>query len=114
MRHVGVPDLDQRFTDLELMFNDQRENYECVQETLKSLSDHYRCGPESSLSRCLQKIKGDNSESEHINVELPSDGSSRSGIWDSIWQKHTALASSMPFTSCLMYFNDMGRGKNNK
>lgn len=79
-RHVGVPDLDQRFTDFAEMFNTQQENYECMQEKRKTLMVCYCCAPDSSLSECLQKMKDEHSESEHVNVETPAGGNSRSGL----------------------------------
>ncbi|KAK3532526.1 hypothetical protein QTP86_023749 [Hemibagrus guttatus] len=64
-RRVGVPDLDQRFTEFAEMFNKQQENYECMRERLKTLMHHYRCAPDSSLSDCLQQMKV-----EHYNRQI--------------------------------------------
>ncbi|KAK3512069.1 hypothetical protein QTP70_030141, partial [Hemibagrus guttatus] len=64
-RRVGVPDLDQCFTEFAEMFNKQQENYECMRERLKTLMHHYRCAPDSSLSDCLQQMKV-----EHYNRQI--------------------------------------------
>ncbi|KAK2836285.1 hypothetical protein Q7C36_014154 [Tachysurus vachellii] len=65
-RHVGVPDLDQRFTDFAEMFNTQQESYECMQEKRKTLMVRYCCAPDSSLSECLQKMKDEHNDHQII------------------------------------------------
>ncbi|KAB5530720.1 hypothetical protein PHYPO_G00132650 [Pangasianodon hypophthalmus] len=69
VRRVGVPDLDQRFTDFEQTFNKQQEHYECMQEKWKTLMFRYRCAPDSSLSECLQKIK-DEHDDHQISLQM--------------------------------------------
>ncbi|XP_053349086.1 uncharacterized protein si:ch73-345f18.3 [Clarias gariepinus] len=69
VRHVGVPDLDQRFTDFAETFNHQQEHYECMQEKRRALLYRYRCAPDSSLSECLQKIKDEHDEHQ-ISLQM--------------------------------------------
>ncbi|XP_073678631.1 uncharacterized protein [Garra rufa] len=56
-RHVGVPDLDLRFTDIEDTFNKQQEHYETMKSKLQILANRYRCPNNDSLSECLKKVK---------------------------------------------------------
>ncbi|MCJ8746129.1 hypothetical protein PDJAM_G00138140 [Pangasius djambal] len=69
VRRVGVPDLDQRFTDFAETFKKQQEHYECMQEKWKTLMYRYRCAPDSSLSECLQKIK-DEHDDHQISLQM--------------------------------------------
>lgn len=109
MRHVGVPDLDQRFTDFAETFNHQQEHYECMQEKRRALLYRYRCAPDSSLSECLQKIQDEHGESEQGDAEPPAGGSGRSDLGDLIYFKQSVVSTSVSFTSCLMYL--MAGGK---
>ncbi|KAL0167144.1 hypothetical protein M9458_038988, partial [Cirrhinus mrigala] len=56
-RRVGVPDLDERFTDVADTFNKQQEHYETMKNKLHTLASHYHCPNIDSLSECLKKIK---------------------------------------------------------
>ncbi|KAF4073742.1 hypothetical protein AMELA_G00246730 [Ameiurus melas] len=69
VRHVGVTDLDQRFSDFAETFNKQQEHYECMQEKRKTVMYRYRCAPDSSLTECLQKIK-DEHDDHQISMQM--------------------------------------------
>ncbi|KAK1785519.1 hypothetical protein P4O66_018879 [Electrophorus voltai] len=68
-RHVGVPDIDQRFSDITETFNEQHERYECMKENLSTLRYRYRCPPDSSLSECLKKIMEEH-DMHHIKIQI--------------------------------------------
>ncbi|KAL7826870.1 hypothetical protein AOLI_G00320790 [Acnodon oligacanthus] len=82
-RHVGIPDVDQRFADVVEMFNKQQEHYECMEEKRKTLMYRYRCSVDDSLSDCLKKMKDEHGEAQALgelrkDEPLPPDGSSSS------------------------------------
>ncbi|KAG9278963.1 hypothetical protein AMEX_G4423 [Astyanax mexicanus] len=68
-RRVGVPDLDERFADVEVTFNKQYEDYKQMEDRRKTLLHRYRCSPGDSLSKCLKKIK-DEHDTHHIQLQL--------------------------------------------
>ncbi|XP_030645270.1 uncharacterized protein LOC115825626 [Chanos chanos] len=67
-RHVGVPELDQRFADVAETFNQQHKNYEAMVESLNKLSYRYRCSS-GSLSECIRNIKEDH-DKYHIKLQM--------------------------------------------
>ncbi len=56
-RRVGVPGLDERFSDVAETFNKQQEHYETMKSKLQTLASRYHCPLNDSLSECLRKIK---------------------------------------------------------
>ncbi|XP_026087289.1 uncharacterized protein LOC113062007 isoform X2 [Carassius auratus] len=68
-RHVGVPGLDERFTDVADTFNKQQDHYETMKNNLQTLASHYHCQNDDSLSQCLKKIK-EKHELCHISLEV--------------------------------------------
>ncbi|XP_050991911.1 uncharacterized protein si:ch73-345f18.3 isoform X2 [Labeo rohita] len=68
-RRVGVPGLDERFTDVADTFNTQQEHYETMKNKLQTLASRYHCPNNDSLSECLKKIK-ENHELCHISLEV--------------------------------------------
>ncbi|XP_016369803.1 uncharacterized protein LOC107709725 isoform X1 [Sinocyclocheilus rhinocerous] len=68
-RRVGVPGLDERFTDVADTFNKQQDHYETMKNMLQTLASHYHCPNNDSLSQCLSKIK-EKHELCHISLEV--------------------------------------------
>ncbi|XP_016428400.1 uncharacterized protein LOC107755956 isoform X1 [Sinocyclocheilus rhinocerous] len=68
-RCVGVPGLDERFTDVAETFNKQQEHYESMKSKLQTLASRYHCPINDSLSECLRKIK-EKHELCHISLEV--------------------------------------------
>ncbi|XP_051526972.1 uncharacterized protein si:ch73-345f18.3 [Myxocyprinus asiaticus] len=68
-RHVGVPDLNQRFMDVAETFNKQQENYNKMKENLQTIAIWYNCQTNDSLSQCLKKIKEEHDQ-HHISLEV--------------------------------------------
>ncbi|XP_036423440.1 uncharacterized protein si:ch73-345f18.3 [Colossoma macropomum] len=68
-RHVGIPDLDQRFADVAETFNKQQEHYVCMEEKRKTLMYRYRCSAGDSLSDCLKKIK-DEHDTHQVRLQM--------------------------------------------
>ncbi|XP_051948752.1 uncharacterized protein si:ch73-345f18.3 isoform X2 [Xyrauchen texanus] len=68
-RHVGVPDLDQRFTDVAETFNKQQENYNNMKEKLQTIASRYNCQTNDSLSQSLERIKEEHDQ-HHISLEV--------------------------------------------
>ncbi|XP_018606000.1 uncharacterized protein LOC108933427 isoform X2 [Scleropages formosus] len=58
---VGVPVIDNYFTDIAEMFNQQQENYKTMTECLRSLKDSYHCSHGDGLSECLMKMRDEHS-----------------------------------------------------
>ncbi|XP_017556967.1 uncharacterized protein si:ch73-345f18.3 [Pygocentrus nattereri] len=69
VRHVGIPDVDQRFADVAEMFNKQQQHYECMEEKRKTLMHRYRCLAGDSLSDCLKKIK-DEHDTHQVRLQM--------------------------------------------
>lgn len=68
-RRVGVPGLDERFSDVAETFNKQQEHYETMKSKLQTLASRYHCPINDSLSECLRKIK-EKHELCHISLEV--------------------------------------------
>ncbi|XP_055075647.1 uncharacterized protein [Misgurnus anguillicaudatus] len=68
-RHVGVPDLDQRFKDISETFNKQQGQYQHMKEKLQRISDRYKLSTNDSMSQCLKKIKEEHDQSV-ISLEV--------------------------------------------
>ncbi|KAM9414826.1 uncharacterized protein ACWYII_024007 [Salvelinus alpinus] len=56
---VGLIDLDQRFSDVAVTFNQQQESYDAMKERIISLRRTYDCNNDSNLTltECVRKIK---------------------------------------------------------
>lgn len=59
IKRVGVPELDQRFSDMAETFNEQQEHYEAMVRHIRSLQQSCGCAPGDTLSiaECVGKIR---------------------------------------------------------
>lgn len=64
MRRVGVPELDQRFSDVAETFNEQQEHYEAMVRHVRSLRQSCGCarGDTLAFAECVGKIREDHRE----------------------------------------------------
>ncbi|XP_020788524.1 uncharacterized protein si:ch73-345f18.3 [Boleophthalmus pectinirostris] len=72
MRRVGVPDLDQRFSDVAEAFNEQQHRFETTVHLLLSLQKRYRCSPGGplALTGILRKIRDEHEANYRISMKL--------------------------------------------
>ncbi|KAL2080640.1 hypothetical protein ACEWY4_024433 [Coilia grayii] len=69
-RHVGIPELDQRFEDVAEMFNLQQGHREAMVECLNTLRHRYHCSHGDGLSECLKRIKEEHAGTHHISLHM--------------------------------------------
>ncbi|XP_072303214.1 uncharacterized protein [Eucyclogobius newberryi] len=72
MRRVGVPDLDQRFSDVAETFNEQQHRFETTVHLLLNLQKRYACpqGGTLALSNILRKIRDEHEANYRISMML--------------------------------------------
>ena len=72
-RHVGIPELDQRFKDVAEIFNLQQGHREAMAECLSALRDRYGCSHGDGLSEYLKRIKEEHGECPFLHREMRGD-----------------------------------------
>lgn len=68
MKRVGLQELDQRFSDVAEMFNEQHEHYETMVRRIRNVRQIYGCSSNDTLAlaECVMKIREEHGE---INPE---------------------------------------------
>ena len=61
MRRVGVPELEQKFSDMAETFNEQQERYEAMVRHIRNLRQIYGCNHNDSLAltECVGRIRNE-------------------------------------------------------
>ncbi|KAG7245017.1 hypothetical protein INR49_023583 [Caranx melampygus] len=72
IKRVGVPDLDQRFSDMAETFNEQQEHYEAMVRHIKSLQQSCGCvhGDTLSIAECVRSIREDYQSTYKICLKM--------------------------------------------
>ncbi|KAJ0003263.1 hypothetical protein NQD34_008361 [Periophthalmus magnuspinnatus] len=72
MRRVGVPDLDQRFSDVAETFNEQQHRSDTTAHLLLNLQKRYGCSPGGTLALTgiLRKIREEHEAKYRISMKL--------------------------------------------
>ncbi|XP_013998507.1 uncharacterized protein [Salmo salar] len=71
-KRVGLIDLDQRFSDVAVTFNQQQESYDAMKERIISLRRTYDCNNDSNLTltECVRKIKEEHKDSWCVTMVM--------------------------------------------
>ncbi|XP_062386014.1 uncharacterized protein si:ch73-345f18.3 isoform X2 [Sardina pilchardus] len=69
-RHVGIPELDQRFKDVAEIFNLQQGHREAMAECLSALRDRYGCSHGDGLSEYLKRIKEEHGTHHQVTFQM--------------------------------------------
>ncbi|XP_041665601.1 uncharacterized protein si:ch73-345f18.3 [Cheilinus undulatus] len=72
MRRVGVPELDQRFSDMALTFNEQQERYEGMVRHIRNLRQTYGCNYDDSLAltECVGRIRDEHEAKHRVSLQI--------------------------------------------
>ncbi|XP_044026525.1 uncharacterized protein si:ch73-345f18.3 [Siniperca chuatsi] len=72
MRRVGVPELDQRFSDMAETFNEQQECYEAMVRHISNLRQSYRCNHNDTLAlaECIGKIREEHEAKYSVSLKI--------------------------------------------
>ncbi|GAA6234588.1 uncharacterized protein LOC108897756 [Lates japonicus] len=72
MRRVGVPELDQRFSDAAEIFNEQQEHYEALVQHISSLRQSCDCaqGDTLAFAECVGKIREEYKATHRVSIKL--------------------------------------------
>ncbi|XP_053302172.1 uncharacterized protein si:ch73-345f18.3 [Pleuronectes platessa] len=72
MRRVGVPELDQRFSDVAETFNEQQQNYEAMVRHISSLRQNCDCGHSDTLAiaECVGKIREQHHATYKVSLKM--------------------------------------------
>lgn len=62
MRRVGLPELDQRFSDVAETFNEQQQHYEAMVRHISSLRQSCDCAHGDAFAECVGKIREEHRE----------------------------------------------------
>ncbi|XP_034456532.1 uncharacterized protein si:ch73-345f18.3 [Hippoglossus hippoglossus] len=72
MRRVGVPELDQRFSDVAETFNEQQQNYEAMARHISSLRQNCDCAHSDTLvfAECVGKIREEHHATYKVSLKM--------------------------------------------
>lgn len=72
LRRVGVPELDQRFSDTSETFNEQQERFDLMTQHIIKLRQTFGCNHDNSLSltECVRRIREENEGRYRITLQI--------------------------------------------
>ncbi|XP_034560896.1 uncharacterized protein si:ch73-345f18.3 [Notolabrus celidotus] len=72
MRRIGVPEFDQRFTDMAETFNEQQQRYESMVRHIRNLRQTYGCNHDDSLAlaECVGKIREEHEAKHRVSLKI--------------------------------------------
>ncbi|KAG7500291.1 hypothetical protein JOB18_014363 [Solea senegalensis] len=72
LRRVGVPELDQRFSDVTETFNEQQHHYESMVQHISSLRQSCECshGDMLAFSECVAKVKEEHQAKYKVSLKM--------------------------------------------